>query len=60
MSSREKVLIIIFLFVLGLSNLFLAYQIIDLQMTVTELFEMVYKHDAFLRMIEMFSPGMEI
>tara|TARA_Y100001936_G_C15954723_1_gene602202 strand:- start:97 stop:279 length:183 start_codon:yes stop_codon:yes gene_type:complete len=60
MSSREKVLIIIFLFVLGLSNLFLAYQIIDLQMTVTELFEMVYKHDAFLRMIEFFKPGTEV
>jgi len=60
MGPREKILIVIFLFVLGISNLFLAYQIIDLQATVTELFNMVYKHDAFLRIIEMFNSGMEV
>jgi hypothetical protein len=53
----EKRLLIIFVFVLGLSNLYLAYQIIDLQVTVTELYEIVYENRAVLELLKLFGVG---
>lgn len=53
-------LLIIFLLVLGFSNLYLAYQIIELQVTVTELFEIVYENRTVLEMLKLFGLGVEI
>lgn len=50
----ERKLIIFLVFLLALSNLYLAYQIIDLQVTVTELFEMVYENRTVLEMLKLF------
>jgi len=53
-------LLVIFLLVLGFSNLYLAYQIIELQVTVTELFEIVYENRTVLEMLKLFEFGVEI
>ena len=53
-------LLIIFLLVLGFSNLYLAYQLIELQVTVTELFEIVYENRTVLEMLKLFGLGVEI
>jgi hypothetical protein len=50
----ERKLLIVLVFVLGLSNLYLTYQIIDLQVTVTELYEIVYEHRAVLELLKLF------
>ena len=56
----NQTLLIIFLLVLGLSNLYLAYQIVEWQVTVTELFEMVYENRTVLEMLKLFGAGVEI
>ena len=56
----NQTLLIIFLLVLGLSNLYLAYQIVELQVTVTELFEMVYENRTVLEMLKLFGAEVEI
>jgi cell division protein FtsL len=53
-SKRERALIIILVVAMALSNLFISYQIIDLQSTVTHLFEKVYMHEAILQILDLF------
>ena len=53
-------LLIIFLLVLGLSNVYLAYQIIELQVTVTELLEMVYENRTIIEMLTLFGVGVDV
>jgi hypothetical protein len=50
----EKKLIIFFVFSLALSNLYLAYQIIELQTTVAELYVMVYENRTVLELLKLF------